>query len=181
MEKGIVFDQMPGLGLDLGTGCSNVHANISEFETTDEENNPVTKYRADVFRINNPATDESILRQVKERVVEQIKAYDKSEEVNYFTIAGVKMWVDKNTRVGLKLRFDAEKSAGITDTTLWSETVIFSGPIVQAEEILRQVELYASVCYDRTANHIINVMSLTDLNEIVSYDFKTGYPENLSF
>ena len=181
MEKGIVFDQMPEFVVDLGTGFSNVQLNISEFESTDEDGNAVTKYMADVFRVINPATYENVLRQVKEQKVAQIKAYDKSGEVNSFTIAGVQMWMDKDTRVGLKLRFDAEKSAGIINTTLWSESGNFSGPIVQAEAILTQVELYASVCYDKTANHVIIVMSLTDANHVANYDFKSGYPEKLSF
>lgn len=181
MEKAIVFDQIPEFVVDLGTGFSNVQLNMSEFESTDEDGNAVTKFTADVVRIANPAIYENILRQVKEHVVAQIKAYDKSPEVNSFTIGSVPMWMDKDTRVGLKLRFDAEKSAGIINTTLWSESGNFSGPIVQAEAILTQVELYASVCYDRTANHILNVMGLVDVNLVASYDFKAGYPDKLSF
>ena len=50
---------------------------------------------------------------------ERILSYDSSEHVNSFSIGGVNTWLDKATSVGLKLRFDAEKRLGKTETTLW--------------------------------------------------------------
>lgn len=63
-------------------------------------------------------TEEEILNMEKEYKIEEIIRYDSSSEVNCFYIEGQKMWLDKATRVGLKLRFDAEIAGGHTNTTL---------------------------------------------------------------
>ena len=44
--------------------------------------------------------------------------YDSSLDVNSFYIQDQQMWLDKATRVGLKLRFDAEIASGHTHTKL---------------------------------------------------------------
>lgn len=54
MEEGIIFDQEPPKVLDLGTGYSNVHLNIHQVASTDDQGNEVTKFQADVLRIVNP-------------------------------------------------------------------------------------------------------------------------------
>lgn len=58
MEKQI-FNERPETILDLGTGNSNVHLNITEVDIpemgTDGLINTI-KYQADVIRIENPAT-----------------------------------------------------------------------------------------------------------------------------
>lgn len=56
MEKQI-FDELPELILDLGTGFYNVHFNIKEIEIDDvnenEENIKVNKFECDVVRTND--------------------------------------------------------------------------------------------------------------------------------
>ena len=53
MEYGIIFEERPEPVIDLGTGHSNVHTNIAPFTTTDENGNEVTRFIADVERVNN--------------------------------------------------------------------------------------------------------------------------------
>lgn len=118
---------------------------------------------------------------VKEKKIEEIRGYDQSEVVNEFTIDGVSMWLDKNTRAGLKLRFDVEKTSGMIDTSLWFGTLQIPLNIDTAMGLLMQVELYASQCYDITQQHIANVEALTTDQQIEDYNYKTGYPEKLVF
>jgi hypothetical protein len=42
------------------------------------------------------------------------------------------MWLDKETRVGLKLRFEAELASGKTETTLWYDGLSFNLSLEQA-------------------------------------------------
>ena len=113
--------------------------------------------------------------------IREIKRYDSSSEVNGFYIDGQEMWLDKATRVGLKLRFDAEITNGQTNTTLWYEGTPFNLELVTAVQMLNAIELYASVCYDNTQAHIANVKSIEDVETLKKYDYRTGYPEKLRF
>ena len=114
----------------------------------------------------------------------RIEAYDSSPYVNGFTIGGIQTWLDKATRVGLKLRFEAEKRMGKTETVLWQNGVQFPLPLVgevTALDMLDGIELYASACYDVTQMHLANAASLTSAEEMEAYDYLAGYPEKLSF
>lgn len=91
------------------------------------------------------------------------------------------MWLDKATRVGLKLRFESELEIGETITSLWYDEVKYELPIESAIQMLHDIEIYASKCYDRTQEHYANVSKLTTKEEIESYNYIYGYPEKLRF
>lgn len=111
----------------------------------------------------------------------EITDYDASNAVNEFSVQGYPIWLDKATRAGLKLRFEAELQSGITETALWYNGVQFPIPVELGIQILLAVELYASACYDNTQKHMANVKALTTIEEVEAYDFTTGYPEKLQF
>ena len=48
-------------------------------------------------------------------------------------------------------------------------------------EMLSALEVYAIDCYNKTTDHIFNVNSLTTIEEIENYDYRSGYPEKLIF
>lgn len=113
--------------------------------------------------------------------IREIIKFDSSPEVNCFYIENQEMWLDKATRVGLKLRFDAEIASGHINTTLWYEGIPFNLELVNAVQMLNAIELYASACYDNTQMHIANVNALNSIDSIEDYDYKHGYPEKLKF
>jgi hypothetical protein len=43
------------------------------------------------------------------------------------------------------------------------------------------VEDYASMCYDNTHRHLVAVEALETIDEVLSYDYKSGYPDKLHF
>lgn len=124
---------------------------------------------------------EPTIEDYRKRKKEEILRYDSSEEVNAFYMQGQRMWLDKATRVGLKLRFDAEIASGQTNTILWHEGIPFNLELVNAVRMLNALELYASACYDNTQMHIANVNTLNSIDSIKEYDYKQGYPEKLKF
>ena len=126
-------------------------------------------------------TEEEILNREKEYKIEEILRHDSSPEVNIFYIDGQEMWLDKATRVGLKLRFDAEIASGQTNTTLWYKGTPFNLELANAVQMLNAIELYASACYDNTQAHIANVKSIEYIDALKDYDHRTGYPEKLRF
>ena len=140
---------------------------------------------ADGWKIHEPIpyepTAEEILNREKEYKIEDILRYDSSSEVNIFYIDSQEMWLDKATRVGLKLRFDAEIASGQTNTTLWYEGTPFNLELTDALQMLNTIELYASACYDNTQAHIANIKSIEDVDALKAYNYRTGYPEKLRF
>ena len=159
-------------------------------ETGEVETEERTSWRCNVVELNdkylntmireNPESLECQKRLLRERIT----AYDSSEHVNSFVIGGVKTWLDKATRVGLKLRFEAEKRLGKTETTLWQNGMQFPLPLVgdvTALDMLDGIELYASASYDVTQMHLANIVTLTSVEEVKNYDYTSGYPEMLKF
>lgn len=121
------------------------------------------------------------IEDVKARKTDEILAYDSSSAVNEFSIGGVPMWLDKATRAGLLLRFEAEGKAGRTETTLWNNGQPYTLPLETAQQMLIALELYASECYDNTQRHIAEVQKLESKEAVESYDYTTGYPQKLLF
>lgn len=158
----------------------------TEEETTEERTSWLCnvveisdKYLTTLIR-ENPDSLECQKRLLRERIL----AYDASEHVNSFSIGGVNTWLDKATRVGLKLRFEAEQRLGKTETTLWQNGMQFPLPLtgnVTALDMLDGIELYASACYDVTQMHLANIVTLTSVEEVKNYDYINGYPKKLSF
>ena len=126
-------------------------------------------------------TEENILNREKAYKIEEIIGHDSSPEVNGFYIGDRELWLDKATRVGLNLRFDAELASGQTNTTLWYEGIPFNLELANAVQMLNAIELYASACYDNTQLHIATVKSMEMIDDIKHYNYRTGYPDKLIF
>ena len=124
---------------------------------------------------------EKTIEEYKRDILNEIKRYDESTMVNEFYIQGIPVWLDKTTRVGLKLRFESEVALGKTETSLWYNNIQFPLSLENAMQMLFAIELYASACYDNTHYHMAQVNSLETVDEIKKYDYKVGYPEKLNF
>ena len=121
------------------------------------------------------------LEDIKGRKADEILAYDSSEAVNEFTIGGQSVWLDKATRAGLLLRFEAESKVGREQTTLWNNGQSYTLPLADAMQMLIALELYASECYDNTQRHLAEVSKLETIAEVEAYDYTIGYPNKLAF
>ena len=113
--------------------------------------------------------------------VAEVDRYDKSEQVNGLYIAGQHCWLDKATRVGLANSIAIEKAAGKTETTLYLNGTAFTIGIEQAQQMLATLELYALDCYRKTEEHKMTINALSVIEEVESYDYTTGYPEQARF
>lgn len=111
----------------------------------------------------------------------EIERYDTSHDVNEFYVSEQPIWLDKATRAGLLLRFQAEQAQGITDTALWYNGQQFPLKVDQAIQMLYAIELYASACYDNTQRHLAAIQTLQTIEEIEGYDHTTFYPQKLRF
>lgn len=111
----------------------------------------------------------------------EIEAFGQSEEVNVFYVGNTPIWLDKATRVGLMLRFQAESAIGKEKTALWYEGIEFPLNVNTAIQMLYVIEIYASQCYDNTQKHLAKIDKLTTKKAVNTYNYKVGYPEQLRF
>lgn len=123
----------------------------------------------------------SEIDKAKSRLKARIMRYDTSEHVNAFYMQGQQMWLDKATRAGLMLRFQAEQNMGYDYTTLWHNGQMYEISLAGAFQMLYALEVYASACYDNTQRHLAEIQVLQTIEEIQNYNYTTGYPKQLEF
>lgn len=109
-------------------------------------------------------------------LTKKIKLYDSSDEVNSFIIDGQKFWLDKATRVGLMHL----ANCSIDDLQLVLGDKILTFPVEFAKDFLMRLEVYAGQCYLQTQKHLLAVKELKTVEDILNYDYTTGYPEKIT-
>lgn len=130
------------------------------------------------FGIESPI---SKLDQAKKEVIRKIDEYDTSVNVNSFKLNGIDVWLSKDTRVGLMNSISIEKAAGKEQSVLWFNSICVTVNCDSAIQMLSTLELYALDCYNKTAEHKVNVQSLSSIEEVHNYDYTQGYPSKLEF
>lgn len=121
----------------------------------------------------------STLEKAKKEKLEAIIAYDTSSDVNGFMLNGNKVWLDKETRVGLMNSTQITRDMGQDTTTMWFDGYKLEVRCDMAIMLLSSLEMYALECFNVTAAHKKAVSELTTIEEVEAYDYKTGYPKQL--
>ena len=111
----------------------------------------------------------------KRILLEKIKLYDSSENVNSFLIDGTPYWLDKATRVGLMHLANCSSE----DLQLVIGNKILTFPVDFAKDFLARLEIYAGKCYLQTQKHLIIAKELNSIEDIINYDYTTGYPDKV--
>lgn len=123
-------------------------------------------------------TSEAALTAAAQKMVqEQIDKYDTSPSVNGFMLNGLKVWLNKDTRVGLMNSTQIAKAMGKTTTTLWLGDVKLVVECDKAIQLLSALEMYALECFNVTAAHKKAVAELNTVEEVLGYDYTAGYPK----
>lgn len=132
-------------------------------------------------------TDEEELKTAKEKKILDIYEYDNSREVNncYISYGGQMLpyWADKFERNCLKATLKDCMDEGVSYYRLDLRDVGFSVTFEckKLVGLLKDLEMYAIQCFNRTSDHIFAVKAAVSVSEVESYDYKTGYPEKLVF
>lgn len=121
----------------------------------------------------------SELATTKAQKIAEIEAYDTSSTVNGFVLNGTVVWLDKATRVGLMNSTSITRAMGQPTTTLWLGESKMEVPCDTAIQLLSALEMYALECFNVTAAHKKAVSELTDIAEVLAYDYTRGYPAQL--
>ena len=144
---------------------------------------PVSEYSEaavnEAYAAWKAATANRGLARAKREVLKHIEAYDTSSAVNGFVLNGAVVWLDKATRVGLMNSTTIAKAMGQATTTLWLGDTKLEVGCDMAIQLLSALEMYALECFNVTAAHKKAVAELTDIGEVLNYDYTKGYPEKL--
>lgn len=120
----------------------------------------------------------------KNLIQHYIDKYDKSDEVNNFSVNGMEMWLDKQTRTSLSYTISVEEKNKSSHTTLWYEgtpPISFEFEIEQFKQMLDALELYAKATYNVTQQHKAEVCELETIDEVLNFDIKADYPAKIEF
>jgi Lhr-like helicase len=107
--------------------------------------------------------------------------YDSSNAINGLFVNGKEMWFDKVTRTCINYSIQVEKNSGQETTVLFYEGEGYTLPIDLAIQMFSALELYAKACYNKTEEHKNNIKALDNIEDLLNYNIKSGYPEKLSF
>lgn len=125
-------------------------------------------------------TSEAVLTAAAQKMVlEQIDKYDTSPSVNGFMLNGLRVWLNKDTRVGLMNSTQIAKAMGKTTTTLWFGGMQIEVECDKAIQLLSALEMYALECFNVTAAHKKAVAEMSTVEEVLAYDYTAGYPKIL--
>lgn len=146
----------------------------------DQSGEMVTMFEYDAFwmDVNGKTYNDAIASAKREKTAE-IDAYDTSPAVNGFVLNGEREWLDKATRVGLMNSTNIAKAMGSDTTTLWLGGAQMTVSCDKAIQLLSALEMYALQCYNVTAQHKAAVEKMQTVEEVLGYDYKKGYPEQL--
>lgn len=126
-------------------------------------------------------TEEEKLNTAKQNKLYEIEQYDNSPSVNSFTLNGKERWLKNDLRRSLSYSTNILKEDGEKTVDIWFDTECETMDIDNALYMLKTLEVYAKQTNNVTHQHKAEVMSLTSIEEVESYDITKGYSEKLVF
>ena len=128
----------------------------------------------DLFIQKDYTVSEDVLLEVlKQKIID----YDKSEQVNMFTLNGINYWFDKATRTSLFQLINSVEND--VDFILGDVNIILSKE--NALKFLSELEVYAQKCYLTTHKHLNSIKKLKTLEDIINYEYNKDYPDKINF
>lgn len=191
MEKNVFMTQQPQI---VFSGDNKVLVLLNEQQIAEQLGGGVeagdphaverTAYQYDCYWLTLPTTAPhdatAVLEAAKTEVETAITAYDSSSAVNSFLLNGMEVWLDKATRVGLMNSTAIAKNMGQEKTNLWLGSYQLEVDCDKAIQLLSALEMYALECFNVTAAHKKAVSELDNIEAVLTYDYKSGYPEKLN-
>ena len=147
--------------------------------TTEAVGRKVWVYDGVRLETGGMTSEAALTAAAQKMVLEQIDKYDTSPAVNGFMLNGLRVWLNKDTRVGLMNSTQIAKAMGKKTTTLWFGGMQIEVNCDKAIGLLSALEMYALECFNVTAAHKKAVAELNTVEEVLGYDYTKGYPEQL--
>ena len=124
---------------------------------------------------------EELLANAKAEKIAQIENYDSSSNVEEFTINGAPMWLGHELRQQIRTSADAYEAVGYETMTKVFNGIEFTFPITAWRQMLNALEIYAAEALNTTERHKNAVNAMDNVQDVIDYDYTTGYPLKLVF
>lgn len=122
-----------------------------------------------------------LLNAAKQRKLDEITAYNTSDNVDAFLLDGEKHWLTRDERAMAKLSTEARQRLGHYTTEQCLGGKFYTIPCDTLLTMLARLEDYALSCYNFAIRQQAEVLALNTVEEVEAYDITQGYPEMLSF
>ena len=122
-----------------------------------------------------------LLNAAKQRKLQEITAYNTSDNVDAFLLNGEKHWLTRDERAMAKLSTEARQRLGHYTTEQCLGGKFYTIPCDTLLTMLARLEDYALSCFNYAIRQQAEVNALTSLEEVENYDVTKGYPEMLNF
>ena len=154
---------------------------LSDEQVTFHEENPIASVK-EVWDMQLSPTPTRTLEQAKMEMNDIIDNYDKSDNVNGFTVNDdIEGWFTPEERSNYKSSIDAAKLLEVSGLSFYIGDIMLEITPAQAEYMLAQIQLYADQCYIVTKQHKIAVEALETIEEVDNYNYMDGYPSKINF
>ena len=153
--------------------------NENGLATTEAVGRKVWVYDGVRLETGGMTSEAALTAAAQKMVLAEIEKHDTSPFVNGFMLNGLRVWLNKDTRVGLMNSTQIAKAMGKKTTTLWFGGMQIEVNCDKAIGLLSALEMYALECFNVTAAHKKAVAELNTVEEVLGYDYTKGYPEQL--
>jgi hypothetical protein len=102
--------------------------------------------------------------------------YRKSSGIHSFLYQGKEYWLDKEDRTSLWNL--SNSSLGDLEFIVGDNIVTMSS--LKLKAFLLKLEVYAYKCFVNEFKHLKAAKALVNFEDIVNYDFTTGYPDKIT-
>lgn len=161
------------------TEISDGMPNENGLATTEAVERKVWVYDGVRLETGGMTSEAALTAAAQKMVLAEIEKHDTSPAVNGFMLNGQRVWLNKDTRVGLMNSTSIAKAMGKKTTTLWFGGMQIEVNCDKAIGLLSALEMYALECFNVTAAHKKAVAELNTVEEVLGYDYTKGYPEQL--
>ena len=153
--------------------------NENGLATTEAVGRKVWVYDGVRLETGGMTSEAALTAAAQKMVLAEIEKHDTSPAVNGFMLNGQRVWLNKDTRVGLMNSTSIAKAMGQKTTTLWFGGMKIEVNCDKAIGLLSALEMYALECFNVTAAHKKAVAELNTVEEVLGYDYTKGYPKQL--
>ena len=153
--------------------------NENGMATTEVVGRKVWVYDGVRLETGGMTSEAALTAAAQKMVLAEIEKHDTSPSVNGFMLNGQRVWLNKDTRVGLMNSTSIAKAMGKKTTTLWFGGMQIEVNCDKAIGLLSALEMYALECFNVTAAHKKAVAELNTVEEVLGYNYTKGYPEQL--
>lgn len=114
-------------------------------------------------------------KNIKEILKKKIELYNESFTIKSFIYKDKEYWLDKNNRNSLWNL--SNSSLGDIEFVVGDEIITMNS--IKLKAFLLKLEVYAYKCFVNTFKHLKASRDLSKLEDIINYDYTTGYPEKI--